>query len=113
MANRKFMTLVSIVALVLSASAAGADISAGNGLGPNHVPGEKLDSGLGDLRPEWPGEKQQGATLREPGGSPTSIAHRVPGEKLDSGLGELPPYHRSGDTWHRWVPEKIADRASR
>ena len=59
MANREIftlgsltaLTLVSIAALVLSPSASGTDTAAGNELNPNHVPGEKLDSGLGELPP--------------------------------------------------------------
>ena len=113
MANRKILILVSIAALLLSASAAGADNAAASGLGPNHVPGEKLDSGLGDLGPEWPAAKQQGAALREPGGSPIQIGYRVPGEKLDSGLGELPRYRGAGDSNYRSPPEEVAERASR
>lgn len=121
MANREIFTLgsltaptlVSIAALVLSPSALGADTAAGNELNRNHVPGEKLDSGLGNLPPEWPAGTQQSATLREPGGSPTQTGYRVPGEKLDSGLGELPPYRSSGDNGDGWAAKTIAGRASR
>jgi hypothetical protein len=121
MPNREILTLgalaalslVSIAALVLSPSAFGAEPAAGNVLNPNHVPGEKLDSGLGNLGPEWLRGKQQGATLHQPGGSPTQISNRVPGEKLDSGLGELPPYRSSADTRYRWSSEKVAQSTSR
>jgi len=48
---------------------------------PNSVPGEKLDSGLGDLSSSYTAaEFQQSAVTR---------SHAVPGEKLDSGLGDL------------------------
>ena len=120
MANRKILTLaslaalslISIAALVLSPSASGADTAADNRLGPNHVAGEKLDSGLGEMRADWTGRALPVANPREPGGSPTQAGHHVAGEKLDSGLGELPPYH-AWNARHRWAPEKIAERASR
>lgn len=121
MANRKILTLgalaalslVWIAALLLSPSAVGADTAADKELNPNHVPGEKLDSGLGDLGPEWPSGSLQAVTLLQPDASPAQIRHRVPGEKLDSGLGELPPYRGSGDAMYRWPRDKVAERTSR
>ena len=41
---------------------------------PHHVPGESLDSGLGQLPADYTAAEYQ---------------YRVPGESLDSGLGEL------------------------
>lgn len=46
------------------------------------VPGEKIDSGLGDL-PHY-------SRWADPRGRVVAVA--VPGESLDSGLGELPHY---------------------
>ncbi len=52
------------------------------------VPGEKLDSGLGQLPHyrDWP------ASMKAPAPAIVGRINPVPGEKLDSGLGELPPY---------------------
>lgn len=44
----------------------------------NHVPGESLDSGLGEL----------GSTY-----TASEYVNHVPGEKIDSGLGELDPQY--------------------
>lgn len=46
------------------------------------VPGEKIDSGLGDL-PHYSRWADRSGRV---------VAVAVPGESLDSGLGELPPY---------------------
>ena len=54
-----------------------------------HVPGQKIDSGLGEL-PHY--STWVDPTGRHPAG------HRVVGESLDSGLGELPPYSKWVDT---------------
>jgi len=108
LASLAALSVVSIAAMVLSPSVSGADTAAGKALDANHVPGEKLDSGLGEMPPYSPGGREQSATLREP----AQAAHRVPGEKLDSGLGELPPYH-AWTARHRWGPETSAKHASR
>ncbi len=52
------------------------------------VPGEKLDSGLGQLPHyrDWP------ASMKAPAPVVVGRINPVPGEKLDSGLGDLPPY---------------------
>ncbi len=52
------------------------------------VPGEKLDSGLGQLPHyrDWP------ASMKAPAPRIVGRINPVPGEKLDSGLGDLPPY---------------------
>jgi hypothetical protein len=56
---------------------------------PNSVPGEKLDSGLGDLSSSYTAaEFQQSAVTR---------SHAVPGEKLDSGLGDLSPSYTAAE----------------
>jgi len=83
------------IALVLLAAAFVAGASAGS---PRGVPGEKLDSGLGELPPyaEWAAHpvlvrytaSELEAARRDP--------HHVVGEKIDSGLGEIPPYRE----WH-------------
>ena len=56
------------------------------------VPGEKLDTGLGNLPPyaDW---------HRTPGlaGIATAEASQIPAAKQDNGLGALPPYSE----WHR------------
>jgi len=120
MANPKILTLaslaalslISIAALVLSPSASGADAAADNRLGANHVAGEKPDSGLGQLRPDWTGHELLRANLRQPAGSPAQTSDPVPGEKRDSGLGELPPYH-AWSAKHRRGAETIVEHASR
>ena len=56
------------------------------------VPGQKVDSDLGNLPPftQWDRHPQLRRYVR--------IARpRVAGEKLDSGVGDLPPYSQ----WHR------------
>lgn len=102
------LSFASIAAMALSSSVSGADTDAGKALNAYHVPGEKLDSGLGDMPPYRPGGKEQVAALREP----AQAGYRVQGEKLDSGLGELPHY----GAWtarHRWGSEIGAKHASR
>ena len=53
-----------------------------------HVPGESLDSGLGELPnySQWADHPQL-----------VSLVDHIPGEKLDSGLGGLPPYSQWAD----------------
>lgn len=63
----------------------------------NAVPGEKLDSGLGEM-PHYREWAQHPSTQHL-----TAIANHVPGEKQDSGLGDLPPYSewaRNADLQH-------------
>ncbi len=52
------------------------------------VPGEKIDSGLGQLPHyrDWP------ASMKAPAPRIVGRINPVHGEKLDSGLGDLPPY---------------------
>jgi hypothetical protein len=105
-------SVVSLAAMALSASVSSADTGAGKALNANHVAGEKLDSGLGELGPGYTGRELLVANPREAGGSPAQPSYHVAGEKLDSGLGELPPYH----TWtakHRWGPESRVKQASK
>jgi hypothetical protein len=78
--------------LVLAISAAAAVL--GLAVSPvaaaeKFVPGQKLDSGLGEL-PHY--SKWTDASGRHPTG------HRVVGESIDSGLGELPHYSKWVDT---------------
>ena len=106
------LSVVSIAAMALSASVSVADTAAGKALDANHVVGEKLDSGLGELGPNYTGRDLLGANQRDAGGVPAQVSDRVVGEKLDSGLGELPPY----SAWtakHRWGPETRVKQASR
>lgn len=60
--------------------------AAGAGPEGSQVPGEKLDSGLGQLLHyrDWGKYPATRGLVVRP--------HRVAGEKLDSGLGELKPY---------------------
>lgn len=103
------LSLVSVAALALTASvSSAADTASARALGPNHVPGEKLDSGLGEMQPGWPGGGQLSASRH----APAQADNRVPGEKLDSGLGDLPPY-REWTAKHRWGPESSVKQASR
>jgi hypothetical protein len=55
---------------------------------PSSVPGEKLDSGLGDLSASYTAAEFQ---------QPATTAFHVPGEKLDSGLGELPASYTAAE----------------
>jgi len=68
--------------------------AAAEGPAVRHVPGEKLDSGLGELPNyrEW---------SWYPGTSHLVRANRVAGEKLDSGLGELKHYRYWADNTGR------------
>lgn len=102
------LSLASIAAMALSSSVSGADTDAGKARDAYHVPGEKLDSGLGDLPPYRPGGKEQVTALREP----APAGYRVPGEKLDSGLGDLPHY-RTWTAKQRWESGIGAKHASR
>lgn len=75
-----------------------AFVAAAAATSPHGVPGEKLDSGLGETPPyaEWAAHpvlvrytaSEMEAARRDP--------HHVVGEKIDSGLGEMPPYRE----WH-------------
>jgi hypothetical protein len=73
---KKLNVLATIIAMLLvpAAFAGGVNNGAQN---PNHVQGEKLDSGLGEL-----GEFNHYC-------DPEFIGNALLGEKLDSGLGEL------------------------
>jgi len=59
------------------------------------VPGEKIDSGLGDLPPysDWSTDPYLRTLVVRP--------NAVPGEKLDSGLGELKHYRFWADSTGR------------
>ncbi len=73
----KTITLLRALGALACLSATGAALS-----GPG-VPGQKLDSGLGNL-PHY--SQWQDASGR------ASLHAAVPGESLDDGLGTLPPY---------------------
>lgn len=106
------LSIISIAAMALSASVSVADTAAGKALDANHVVGEKLDSGLGELGQNFTGRELPGASQRNAGGLPAQVSDRVVGEKLDSGLGELPPYN-DWTAKHRWEPETRVKQASR
>jgi hypothetical protein len=71
---KKLNVLAVTVALLFAPVAFAGGVSEGM-QNLNHVQGEKLDSGLGELGPSYTGAEFMGAALL--------------GEKLDSGLGEL------------------------
>ena len=71
---RKVLTLVSVAALLFSPAAFSFDPTSDANEGSIRVLGEKIDSGLGDLSPNY---------------TAAEFLHRVAGQKLDSGLGEL------------------------
>ena len=71
---KKLNVLAVTLAMLFVTVAFAGDVSDGS-QNPNHVQGEKLDSGLGELGLSYTGAEFMRAS--------------VPGEKLDSGLGEL------------------------
>lgn len=95
-------TITNIAAAVMTASllVCGAAASAAD------VPGQKLDSGLGQLPPYRLWDDPSG---RQP------IRHRVLGESLDDGLGDLPHYRDWDDKTgrqpvrHRVLGESLDD----
>lgn len=97
MATRSLITLVLSTALLGAAATGSAQLAGGTA---HAVPGEKLDSGLGELPHyrEWsrvPGLAR--LVVPTTAGPAQGQGHGpVPGEKLDSGLGELPPYRDWG-----------------
>ncbi|HTP94993.1 MAG TPA: hypothetical protein VMK05_04040 [Burkholderiales bacterium] len=84
--NAKLCALAAALALLVFPLACDADPADSE---RHAIPGEKLDSGLGEL-PHYREWGQQPAT-RNLTRTRVAASH-VPGEKLDSGLGELPPY---------------------
>jgi hypothetical protein len=82
----------SLLAVAALAFAAAVPAHAESPAPRTGVPGEKVDSGLGQLPPfiEWHRHPQ----LRKLAGR--SVA-RAEGEKVDSGLGDLPPYSQWRD----------------
>ncbi len=83
---RSMMAAALVAAFAIAAPAMAQD-SAKNAR-MHAVPGEKLDSGLGQLPHyrDWP------ASMKAPAPAIVGRINPVPGEKLDSGLGDLPPY---------------------
>lgn len=79
--------LAATLALLSFSLAGGAETPRASGV-TQHVAGEKLDSGLGEL-PHYREWAHNPATRKL---TATDVATRVPGEKLDSGLGVLPHY---------------------
>jgi hypothetical protein len=93
MIKRKVLTIVSMAGMLFASVAFSQGVIDG-ARNPYHVPGEKLDSGLGY---QVAGEKLDsglGSLTRKDMEkwlqvTPTSAGYHVPGEKLDSGLGSL------------------------
>jgi hypothetical protein len=79
----KILTLVSAAALLFSPAAFSFDPTADTNEGTFRVPGESIDSGLGNLSPSYSAEEFR--------------AVRVAGEKLDSGLGDLSPEYTAAE----------------
>jgi hypothetical protein len=76
--------LLAALAATALLSAAGPALS-----GPDaSMPGQKLDSGLGDL-PHYSKWTDTGGRV--------AVRTQVPGQKLDSGLGDLPHYSKWAD----------------
>jgi len=61
------------------------------------VPGEKLDSGLGELPHYSQWADPTGKNPLRRAANPSSATLQVPGQKLDSGLGDLPHYRLWAD----------------
>lgn len=99
MKTRHCLTLTA-VALLLAAGPArsGADVS---------VPGQKVDSGLGELPHYSTWVDRSG---RNPLGKP--VGNRVLGESLDDGLGELPHYSKWVDPTGRDPLGRAATRVA-
>jgi hypothetical protein len=86
--SAKLLAALTAVALLSFAGPALSDPDAS-------VPGQKLDSGLGDL-PHY-------SKWADPTGR-VAVRTQVPGQKLDSGLGDLPHYSK----WAELNGTKIA-----
>jgi hypothetical protein len=71
----KKLNVLAVTIAMLFVPVAFADEASNGALNPNHVQGEKLDSGLGEIAAHYC--------------DPEFIGNSVLGEKLDSGLGEL------------------------
>lgn len=100
--KRNISALAATLALLSFPLACGAETPRASGV-MQHVAGEKLDSGLGEL-PHYREWARNSATRKL---TTTDVATRVPGEKLDSGLGELPHYRE----WaHRAATRQLAAR---
>ena len=82
----KLARFLSLATLTLCVTAASVAARAGNA-----VPGEKIDSGLGEL----PHYSQWARASGRSAPAPTALA--VPGESLDDGLAALPHYSRWKD----------------
>lgn len=80
--KRNISALAATLALLSFPLACGAETPRASGV-MQHVAGEKLDSGLGEL----PHYREWAHNL-----TTMDVATRASGEKLDSGLGELPHY---------------------
>jgi hypothetical protein len=84
MTKLKVVTFASIAAILFCPAVFSA--------GPNSIPGEKLDSGLGDLPSGYTAAEFQRAETQ-----PNVLGYHVLGEKLDSGLGDLPPSYTAAE----------------
>jgi hypothetical protein len=83
MSTHKVLALVSVAALLVSPAAFSFDRASDANGRSVRVLGEKLDSGLGDLSPEYSAAEFQ--------------SYRVAGETIDSGLGELSPGYTAAE----------------
>ena len=83
MSKSNILALVSVVGLLLSPAAFSFDSTADSNSGSIRVPGEKLDSGLGELASSYTAAEFQ--------------RNRVAGEKLDSGLGDMSPSYTAAE----------------
>lgn len=86
MTARSMLAAALVAAFAIAAPAMAQDSAKNERM--HAVPGEKLDSGLGQLPHyrDWP------ASMKAPAPAIVGRINPVPGEKLDSGLGDLPPY---------------------
>jgi hypothetical protein len=76
----KVLAAVAMTVALFASTAIAAGVIDGS-LNPNHVPGESLDSGLGEL--------SQTYTAKEFDKSRAGEKSHVDGEKIDSGLGDV------------------------
>ena len=96
------------VAAALLAAMAGLastpTLAADAGSATAQLPGQKIDSGLGDLPhySQWADPTGKNP-LRRAAAVPSAKVH-VDGEKIDSGLGDLPPYGQWADKSGRQQP---------
>jgi len=89
----KVLSLVSLLAILHAPAAYSVGPDSDAARNPYHVPGESLDSGLGELPSDYTGAEFQ---------------RRIFGEKLDSGLGELPSDYTGAEFQRETVRPTLA-----